>query len=127
MRDDVPIDPFSGDPDDPASAFDDDRSPSSLSQAERQDVLADLADLEVFRSRLEPAGIRGLAITCDECDDIHYIAWDLLSSGLSQLADSGVPHVHEPAFDPAPADYVSWDYARGYVDGMIDAEQRTEP
>lgn len=126
MRDDVPVDPFSGDPDDPASALGDDRTPSSLSQAERQDVLADLADLEVFRSLLEPTGIRGLAITCDECDDTHYIAWNLLSSGLAQLADSGVPHVHEPAFNPTPAEYVSWDYARGYVDGVIDTERRTD-
>jgi hypothetical protein len=126
VRDDVPPDPFSGDPDDPASAFGDDRAAASLSQAERQDVLADLADLGVFRALLEPTGIRGLAITCDECDDTHYIAWELLSSGLAELAASGVPHVHEPAFDPAPTDYVSWDYARGYVDGVIDTEGREE-
>jgi hypothetical protein len=126
VRDDVPPDPFSGDPDDPASAFGDDRAAASLSQAERQDVLADLADLGVFRALLEPTGIRGLAITCDECDDTHYIAWELLSSGLAELAASGVPHVHEPAFDPAPTDYVSWDYARGYVDGVIDTEGRGE-
>lgn len=122
MRDEVPLDPFSGDPDDPAAAFDDDRAPASLSRAERQDVLADLADLEIFRSLLEPNGIRGLAITCEECDDTHYVAWDLLSNGLAELADSGTPHVHEPAFAPAQTDYVSWDYARGYVDGVIDAE-----
>lgn len=122
----MPPDPFSGDPDDPVAAFDDDRGAASLSQAERQDVLADLADLEVFRALLEPTGIRGLAITCDECDETHYIAWELLSSGLAELADSGVPHVHEPAFDPAPTDYVSWDYARGYVDGVIDTEERSD-
>jgi hypothetical protein len=126
VRDDVPPDPFSGDPDDPVSAFGDDRAAASLSQAERQDVLADLADLQVFRALLEPTGVRGLAITCDECDDTHYIAWELLSSGLAELAASGVPHVHEPAFDPAPTDYVSWDYARGYVDGVIDTEGREE-
>ena len=25
--------------------------------------------------------------------------------------------MHEPAFDPDPNDYVSWDFARGFLDG----------
>ena len=25
--------------------------------------------------------------------------------------------MHEPAFDPDPSEYVSWDYARGLLDG----------
>jgi hypothetical protein len=25
--------------------------------------------------------------------------------------------VHEPAFEPDPDDYVSWDFARGFLDG----------
>ena len=28
--------------------------------------------------------------------------------------------VHEPAFSPDPADYVSWDYARGFADATLD-------
>jgi hypothetical protein len=31
--------------------------------------------------------------------------------------------VHEPAFDPDPNDYVSWDYARGFLDGYESFEQ----
>jgi hypothetical protein len=31
--------------------------------------------------------------------------------------------VHEPALSPDPIDYVSWEYARGYVDGVIDSEE----
>jgi hypothetical protein len=30
--------------------------------------------------------------------------------------------VHEPAYDPDPADYVSYEYARGYMDAVMDAE-----
>jgi hypothetical protein len=29
--------------------------------------------------------------------------------------------VHEPAYDPDPDHYVSWEYARGYTDGVHDA------
>lgn len=28
--------------------------------------------------------------------------------------------MHEPAYDPDPDHYVSWDYARGYADGVHD-------
>jgi hypothetical protein len=31
--------------------------------------------------------------------------------------------VHEPAFAPDPADYVSWDYARGFADGVLTADE----
>ena len=34
--------------------------------------------------------------------------------------DSGRPRVHEPAFDPDPDHYVTWEYARGYTDGVHD-------
>jgi hypothetical protein len=26
---------------------------------------------------------------------------------------------HEPAFDPDPTEYVSWEYCRGYADAVI--------
>jgi len=127
MHDNVPPDPFAGDPDDPAATFGDARAPESLNRSERDGALADLADLEVYRSLLEPAGIKGLTIACDECDDTHYISWDLLVGGLAELVDNGTPQLHEPAFDPDPNDYVSWDYARGYVDGVIDSEENHGP
>jgi hypothetical protein len=34
--------------------------------------------------------------------------------------------VHEPAFDPDPAQYVSWDYARGFADGVLDTAENAE-
>lgn len=121
---DEPIDPFRGDPTDPASELDrlgDGGLVDPLSEAERQDVLEDLADLEIYQALLSPIGIRGLVIECDECHEPHYFDWDLLRGNLRQLLDSGVPRVHEPAYNPNPEQYVSWDYARGYCDGVQDA------
>ena len=36
------------------------------------------------------------------------------------LLTSGRPRVHEPAYDPDPDHYVTWEYARGYADGVHD-------
>lgn len=119
---DEPLDPFAGDPSDPASALDDsgDRN-VPLSPAEKQDVLDDLADLEVFEHLLSQRGIRGLVVDCEDCRTPHYFAWELLRANLRHLLDAGRTRVHEPAFDPDPNEYVSWEYARGYSDGMSDA------
>jgi len=119
---DEPIDPFSGDPADPSAdleATDDANDP--LSEAERQDVLEDLADLEIYQALLTPIGIRGLVIECEDCHEPHYFDWDLLRSNLKHLLTSGRPRVHEPAYDPDPDHYVTWEYARGYADGVHDA------
>ncbi|MFV2083272.1 DUF5319 domain-containing protein [Micromonospora sp. LOL_021] len=118
-----PIDPFSGDPADPAAGLEDPTEagePDSLTPAERQDVLEDLADLEVYRALLGAVGIRGLVIDCEDCREPHYFDWDLLRGNLRHLLDSGRPRVHEPAFNPDPDHYVSWEYARGYADGVHD-------
>jgi hypothetical protein len=120
---DEPIDPFSGDPADPASELDrpaDEELTDPLSDNERQDVLEDLTDLEVYQTLLAPIGVRGLVIECDECHEPHYFDWDLLRGNLRHLLESGLPRVHEPAFNPDPNRYVSWDYARGYCDGVQD-------
>ena len=124
MHDDAPPDPFAGDPDDPAAALgDQDEEATPLGPAERDDVLADLADLEVFRALLEPLGVRGLTVDCGDCGKTHYIDWELLHGNLRNLLDEGLPRVHEPALAPDPVAYVSWEYARGYVDGVIDSEE----
>lgn len=124
VYDDTPHDPFAGDPEDPGAAFGDEAEETEqLSHHEREDVLADLADLEVFRALLEPLGVRGMVMDCGDCGDSHYIAWDLLQANLRQLLGGGQPRVHEPAYGPDPEDYVTWDYARGYVDGVIDSEE----
>jgi hypothetical protein len=124
VHDDAPPDPFAGDPNDPAAALGDQADEATpLGPAERDDVLADLADLEVFRALLEPLGVRGLTVDCGDCGKTHYIDWELLHGNLRNLLDEGMPRVHEPALSPDPIDYVSWEYARGYVDGVIDSEE----
>lgn len=124
MYDDNPQDPFRDDPFDPASALGDDEDAArQLDQAEQEEVLSDLADLEVFRALLEPQGIKGMAIECADCGEVHYLGWDLLHGNLRQLLADGGQQVHEPACGPDPNDYVTWDYARGYVDGVIDSEE----
>ena len=120
-----PVDPFSGDPDDPAhelAALDDDTDEASppLTPLEREDVLEDLEDLEIFEVLLTPRGVRGLVVDCEDCREPHYFAWDLLRGNLRHLLDSGASRVHEPAFAPDPSKYVTWDYARGFADAALD-------
>ena len=119
-----PVDPFAGDPDDPArelAALDDhnvNRTP--LPPDEREGVLGDLEDLEVFEALLGPRGVRGLLVDCQDCLDIHYFGWTLLRADLRQLLDEGTTRVHEPAYAPVTAAYVSWDYARGFADASLE-------
>jgi Family of unknown function (DUF5319) len=126
---DEPLDPFAGDPADPSAELADlDESETDevtgesepLGGAEREDVLEDLADLEIYEALLAPVGVRGLVIECEDCHEPHYFDWDLLGSNLRHLLESGRPRVHEPAYDPDPEHYVTWDYARGYTDGVHD-------
>jgi hypothetical protein len=126
VDDEQPRDPFLDDPVDPAALIEDDEDDdvrTPLSPDEREDVLADLSDLDVYRALLEPRGVRGLVVDCDDCDEPHYFGWDLLRANLRHLLDEGRTRVHEPAFAPDPADYVSWDYARGYADGALEAAE----
>ena len=118
---DGPVDPFLGDPDDPASLLDpvDGNEPvPPLSDDERADVLADLAELESFRATLGPQGTAGITVDCGDCGEQHYFSWELMAANLRALLGEGRTHVHEPAFAPDPDSYVSWEYARGYVDAV---------
>jgi hypothetical protein len=120
---DEPIDPFNGDPADPAAGLDDpgeDDELDPLTESERQDVLEDLSDLEIYQALLSPTGVRGLVIECEDCHEPHFFDWDLLRGNLRHLLTSGKPRVHEPAYDPDPDHYVTWEYARGYADGVHD-------
>ena len=119
---DEPLDPFRDDPVDPVTDLDETDEPlEPLTEDERTDVEEDLSDLEVFEALLAPAGIRGLVIDCEDCHEPHFFDWALLRANLRHLLDSGRPRVHEPAFDPDPDHYVTWEYARGYADGVHDA------
>lgn len=127
VTDDAPLDPFLGDPSDPAATLDDldaaEPASEPLSTAEREDVLADLEDLEVFQTLLEPRGVRGIVVECEDCGEPHFFGWELMRSNLRHLLDEGRTRVHEPAFGPDPSQYVSWDYARGFADGTFAAAE----
>ena len=118
---DGPLDPFFDDPDDPAALLDerdgaDEIAP--LTDDERADILADLAELAGFRDALAPHGVRGITVDCGDCGEQHFFGWDLMATNLRALLGEGRTHVHEPAFSPDPDCYVSWDYARGYTDAL---------
>ena len=120
----LPPDPFADDPDDPAAGladFDGDLEEPIDEQA-RAELLADLSDLAVYQALLAPRGVRGIVVDCGECDQPHYHDWQLLRASLAQLLADGRMRPHEPAFDPDPADYVSWEYCRGFADGVTTTE-----
>ncbi|MFF5986388.1 DUF5319 domain-containing protein [Prauserella flavalba] len=120
----LPPDPFADDPNDPAKeiAALDEPAGEPISPDERSELLADLSDLAVYQALLEPRGVRGIVVDCGECDQPHYHDWHLLRASLEQLLSDGHMRPHEPAFDPNPADYVSWDYCRGFADGITATE-----
>ncbi|TCP49417.1 hypothetical protein EV191_109239 [Tamaricihabitans halophyticus] len=123
-HDALPPDPFANDPDDPARALQEpiDEPGDEITSAERAELLADLADLAVYQTLLEPRGMRGIVVDCGECAEPHFHDWSLLRASLEQLLDNGYMRPHEPAFDPDPANYVSWDYCRGFADGVTATE-----
>ncbi|MEA2447085.1 MAG: hypothetical protein QOK47_722 [Actinomycetota bacterium] len=88
-----------------------------LDDDEREALRQDLEDVSVLKGLLGPRGIRGVVFYCPDCDEDHYLAWDLLAGNLKELLEAGESPVHEPAFEPDPDDYVSWDFARGFLDG----------
>ncbi|MDP9118600.1 MAG: DUF5319 domain-containing protein [Actinomycetota bacterium] len=116
--DEGPLDPFLGDPSDPAALLEDADPGQPLSPDERADVLADLAELNEFRQALHGQGVDGITVECADCGEQHYFGWDLMAANLRALLGEGRTHVHEPAFAPDHDAYVSWDYARGYTDAV---------
>jgi hypothetical protein len=119
-----PLDPFLDDPQDPAALLDDAEPPQPLTDEERADVQADLAELQEFQSALAPIGIEGITVECGDCGEQHYFAWDLMRANLFALLGEGRTHVHEPAYAPDQDAYVSWDYARGYSDAVAMLSKR---
>lgn len=131
MRDDAPADPFAGDPTDPVhelAALDDDDEAAHppLTTDERESVVDDLSDLELFVALLEPRGVKGLVVDCTDCREEHFFGWELLRGNLRHLLDYGTPRMHEPAFHPDPEHYVTWDYAHGFVDGIEAADESAD-
>ena len=115
----LPPDPFADDPDDPSAVLDALEPGQPLDAHERLAVEADLADLAVYEALLAHRGVRGLVVCCDECQQDHYHDWDMLRANLLQLLVDGTVRPHEPAYDPEPDAYVTWDYCRGYADASL--------
>lgn len=121
----LPPDPFADDPEDPARELDAQHEPAEpLDDDERAGLLSDLADLAVYQALLEPRGLRGIVVECPDCAEEHFHDWDLLRATLQQLLEAGQLRPHEPAYDPDPGAYVTWDYCRGYADAVL-AENTT--
>jgi hypothetical protein len=122
--DDGPLDPFLNDPEDPVVLLGEGEPMQQLSDEERADVEADLAELADFRATLAPQGVAGIVVECGDCGEQHYFGWDLMAANLRALLGNGRTHVHEPAYEPDPDAYVSWDYARGYTDAVHTLSKR---
>ncbi len=123
----LPPDPFAGDPDDPSAALDALEPGQPLDPSERLAVEEDLADLAVYEALLAPRGVRGLVVCCEDCHQDHYHDWDMLRANLLQLLVDGTVRPHEPAYDPAPEAYVTWDYCRGYADASMNEALPADP
>lgn len=116
----MPPDPFAGDPRDPARTLGDtDGEPAAPpGEHERAELVEDLTELATYQTLLEPRGVRGIVVDCADCAEPHYHDWALLRASLEQYLETGEMRPHEPAFDPAPDDYVSWEYCRGFADAI---------
>ncbi len=100
---------------------DDDREPVRLDRHEMARVRRDLDDLAKFRATFENQGFRGVSMFCADCAEEHFYDWAIIAQNLEALLVSGEVPVHEPAYDPQPDEYVDWEYAGGYLDGLADA------
>jgi Family of unknown function (DUF5319) len=105
---------------DPDESFDDDKP---LDEDEREALRQDLIDVQVLKEVLGPKGLKGTVFYCVDCEEDHYLTWDLLAGNLQEILEAGESPVHEPAFEPDPDEYVKWDYARGFLDGYESFEQ----
>lgn len=117
-RDDGPLDPFLGDPDDPTRLLEDLDPIEPLSDTDCVEIVADLAELDEFETALAPHDILGIVVDCPDCGEQHYFSWALMTANLRSLLGNGRTGVHEPAVQPKPDSYVTWDYARGFTDAL---------
>ena len=117
----MPPDPFAGQPPDPTLPIGEVPLDATemLSDAERDEVVADIADLAVYQALLESRGVRGIVVDCGDCGEQHFHEWSLLRASLQQLLEEGQMRPHEPAFNPDPSAYVTWEYCRGYADAVL--------
>ena len=94
--------------------------PYELSDAERRDIEADLDDLASMHAVFAAQGVKGVVIACQDCGQNHFYEWELLRDNLEHMLDTGEPRMHEPAWGITEAEYIQWDYGKGYVDALMD-------
>ena len=58
-------------------------------------------------------------LSTSQSSEPHAVYWDMLRANLLQLLVDGTVRPHEPAYDPEPDAYVTWDYCRGYADASL--------
>lgn len=113
-----PVDPFLGDPNDPSGLLDELEPVEPLTEEDRREIAADLAELTEFEAALSPHDISGIVVDCADCGEQHFFSWALMAANLRNLLGHGRTGVHEPAAEPIPDAYVTWDYARGFTDAL---------
>jgi len=91
---------------------------TELRDSERRGLERDLGDVDLLKEILGEQGIKGASFYCSVCEDEHYLTWDLLAENITQLLDKGEGFIHEPAYAPDPEEYVTWEYAQGFLDGF---------
>lgn len=117
-NDQMPPDPFADDPNDPASFFEPDEDYPPLTEDEKQALHEDLRNVRDFRKLLQPRGIRGISMVCEDCEDTHYYDWSIIESNITTMLNNETVPVHEPSAKPNPDEYVTWDYCLGYADAI---------
>ena len=98
----------------------DEGSSSELDPEERENIRADLEDLQAMREVFGQQGVKGVVIACPDCGSNHYYEWDLLRENLEHMLETGEPRMHEPAFEVREEEYIQGDYGKGFVDALAD-------
>ena len=83
-------------------------------------VAEQAAQVEVVKR--SEAGMVTDPVTCSPDDtlaEVDALCSRFRISGLPVTDDEGQMRPHEPAFDPDPAHYVTWEYCRGYADAVL--------
>lgn len=118
FNNEMPRDPFEGDPDDPALLFEEDEQVPPLSDEDRATLQADLAFIEEYKQILQASHLKGVFFFCDDCEQPHFYNWDIMAANLRATLNGELAPVHEPGAEPNPDEYASWDYCVGFIDGI---------
>src|SRR5207248_1547646 len=84
---------------DPPDDFDGDSE--EIDAEEREALQQDLIDVNTLKSVLASRGIKGVVVYCPDCEDDHFLGWDLLADNLRQILESGEPASNAPCSSPS--------------------------